>query len=298
MSVSVDVAQVAAASMIDALTSVAQIKTVEAATEAAAILEAEKIVETKSAVKAEFLDNCVRVEFDHGYKKLLEYDDFDEVFRNMMGKVKTVEKSVEYNLSWPANVIWSSVSATRIKLTCFYPGGIRNVDYRGTSLPRVTPSILISHTLDAKPGSAGGWRVYEPLFFGTELPSSRIERKYYAAPSTATGIYLLPFANMYDNGRMCLGSNHLPLNLEKGDLRPLNAYYHVIFNSPFNQDLGVKALSPDSRYASTDSWFKYLADLAKEPNPRFPFQELRGYVAGNHAGTPVPSANIPRDDDF
>jgi len=69
----------------------------------------------------------------------------------------------------------------------------------------------------------------------------------------------------------------------------------MIFNSPFNQDLGVKALSRSSQYCSVDAWFDYLARLAKEPEPKFPYGELSGYKKPDTpaAATPSPPTTLP-----
>lgn len=241
------------------------------------------------AVIAEFLEDCVRVNVGKGYTKLVDYTDFADSFSKFMNKKAPEVKKM--SLLLPNNVFWLAYSPTQIEISSYYTGGVKKVNYRGNSVDRVTPNIIISHVLDSNKGK---WTIEtgNSFFLATDLSLSMLTKRFYKGPSIANRVYVLPFSNMYDTGAMCTGENQLPRVFENGDLRSLNSYYDMIFNSPFNSDLGVKALGYNNPYSGNPSdWFAYLAKLAKEVNPEFPYREIAGFVPIKPVQPPV--ANVP-----
>lgn len=241
--------------------------------------ESEKDVKKTPAVKLELLENCVRIDLGQGYTKLIEYQDFSAAISKLTGdRIASVKEKVSYSL--PSNTFWFACSDTVLEVSCYYPGAIRNVNYLGDVQLRVTPNIIISHNLQL---SKSGCNHSVAYFLATDLPLSRLNRKFYTKPVYSDRVFLLPFPNMYDNGTMCVGSNQLPKQFPKGDVRGLQAYFDMIFNSPFNNDLGVRGVSRNSTFGSVNSWFRHLTDLAKA-NAEFPYKELEGFTPLKIAG--------------
>lgn len=237
-----------------------------------ALDDSKQIVKSVTAVKAEFLEDCVRLDLGKGYQKLIEYSDFDAEWTKFMGKKEVETKEV--GLMLPSGVVWMSHSATKLKIMCYYPEGVKNINYRGNSVPRVAPNVIISHTLDS---TKTGWKVTGSWYLATDLPLSQMSREFYTKSNHAKNIFILPFSNMYDNGTMCTGANQLPKSFDKGDIRGLHHYHEMVFNSPFNNDLGVKAVGTGSRYCNAEDWFALLREIALKPNPKFPYEHLMGY---------------------
>lgn len=230
------------------------------------------IVSNVQATKAEFMTDCVRLDLGGGFTKLVDYASFFATFSKFMETKEKVTK--EQGLLLPSNVIWLSQTATHVKVVCYYPEGVKKVNFCGTSVPRITPNVIVCHQLEV---TKTGHKVIDTRYLSTNIPLQSLDRKFFTGPSHANNIYILPFSNMYDSGAMCTGANQLPKQFEKGDLRGLHHYHEMIFNSPFNHDLSVKAISSNNRYYQPTEWFAYLAKIAKDPNPKFPYSELLGY---------------------
>ena len=76
---------------------------------------------------------------------------------------------------------------------------------------------------------------------------------------------------MYHDGRMCTGENAVVRSLPEEDLRGLAALSEMAFNSPFNRDLGVRAVP--SYNSDPAKWFALLAEKAAK-GEGFPYNLL------------------------
>jgi hypothetical protein len=73
---------------------------------------------------------------------------------------------------------------------------------------------------------------------------------------------------------MCYGGNSMPSHFQDNNLQGLNWYYQFLFESPFNNDLGLRSLKEE---VVAQDWFKTLETAAKNNEP-FPYEKLRGYT--------------------
>lgn len=220
-------------------------------------------------VKVEMLDTCVRVELAPGRFKLLSYEDF---LVTLSGNMSTKKENVTLEMYLPDNVFYFSQTATTIKISCYYPEQVVPLRFLSETegVPRLLPNMIISFLLE-KNSSAGSnaYRLSSEHVFYLCTKFSRMElpRKFYSGP-VAKETNLLPVSNLYDNARMCYGGNARIGDFKLPDLRPLVSYYLTLVNSPFNTDLGVRAVQGAF---STEQWFREMARLAKAKEP-FPYK--------------------------
>lgn len=171
----------------------------------------------------------------------------------------------------PSNTFFFAQSATRINLSCYYAGGVRNIKYAGHDRPSVIPNIIISHSLT---NSGGSWTVNSTRYFSTDRSVAGIPHRFINGVSAEEKVYGMPFTNTYSDNRMCYGSNSMPQQFRNENLRGLDWYYQYLFETPFNDDLGVSALG---RRQSPADWYGKLARLAEEGQP-FPYSDLAGFI--------------------
>jgi hypothetical protein len=250
----------------------------------------------KPALKVEFLPECVRMDLGQGLTKLVEYEDFYNTFTEYMGKLAKKPVGKERQFLLPKDVFYLAFSEKELKICCYYPGDVKFVTYITERVKRVTPNIILSFKLTPITG-ADNWQISSAKFFCTDLPLSQLRRTFHDVPNSSNRVYLLPFPNMYDGGGMCTGGNQLPREFLKAELRPLNAYYDMIFNSPFNNDLGVRGISNGMNPAE---WMRLLASIAKEPTPQFPYKHVQGYTApivpqAGDSSTTITTNAVPGD---
>lgn len=234
----------------------------------------------QKAISFDILEDCVRTNYDNGLTKLISLDDFISTL-STVAKNKPLEADYE-SFSLPPNVFLFNVGSKSIELACYYPECVRDVNFMNEVKKRITPNIIIYFKLK-KEASKGknDWAHESTIYTCTDLPLSDVPREFINKTKTSARIFLLPFSNMYEDGTMCTGQNHLPKNFKKNDLRSLNWHFEMIWSSPFNYDLGLRALKLGSEFTDTSSgikkWFDKLGSLAKKESPKFPYNELKGY---------------------
>lgn len=226
---------------------------------------------SREGIRVDMLDDFVRVYLLNGTTKDLGYMDFVISLLDFHGKLKSEDESSDSPLQLPENVYAIENTATRLKIGQYFPGGIREVQYNSSKVPRLVPNIIISIVL-LKQAEKGSFEVESIKYLCTSLAFQELPRKIYAGPNLAGKISILPFSNMYDRGDMCFGANQTVRNFTKNDLRGLKRYHDVLWDSPFNDDLGVRALRT-STYGTTAKWFAYLAKCAKDGLP-FPYSDI------------------------
>lgn len=214
------------------------------------------------------LDDCVKVSVN-GVDKYLSHEDFLSIMDKGIGAER--EQSME-GVTLPANTFYFARSASRIQMSCYYPGGIRDVNYSGVVRPSVTPNIIVSHALELRDSD---WFQTSSWYFCTDLAVGRLPSVFTKSTKAADRIFLLPFTNTYDSGVMCYGDNTMPRRFSGGNLRGLDWYYQYLFASPFNNDLGIYATGARSPEA-IGAWYKKLADLAADGGT-FPYSCLSGF---------------------
>jgi len=232
------------------------------------------------AVSLDILQECVRLNFNNGFSKLVSFENLIDTLSEAIGKDK---KSVNLeSLSLPKGVFFMESNSSSMNLACFYEGGVRDVNFNGQVLKRIVPNVILYFKL-FKGKAEGEWIHSSTTYFCTDSSLTDVPREFINKVSSSNRIFLLPFPNMYAEGAMCTGQNQLPKNFVKGDLRPLQWHFDMVWTSPFNYDLGIRALRENSKFADghrgIEQWFVHLAEIAKTEDPQFPFKELRGWIA-------------------
>lgn len=224
-----------------------------------------------SGLPATLFPTGVRVEIGQGYTKIISYEDFLEVVNELVGEKKNEDIGTSFNL--PLGCFWINQTKDKLELACFYPEGKRPLVFSNSlsSAPStrevIAPNIIILHSLKKKE-KAGEWTLAASWYFCTNKGVEEFPR---TKPSlTNRSISILPFSNVYDDGRLCMGENQGIINYKDNNLAPLNWYFDLLWASPFNNDLGVRAVH---RYDTVGTWYSDLAALAKEGKP-FPYHRL------------------------
>ena len=117
------------------------------------------------------------------------------------------------------------------------------------------------------------FKVTDSKYFATKEPLGSISR---TLATSSSGFSNLPFSNVYDSGSLCFGTAMKISSFTPPDLRGVHSYYQVLFDSAFNNDLGIKALKSGRRQEPVSKWYDYLATLAADKKP-FPYKELQIY---------------------
>lgn len=228
-----------------------------------------ELVEVKST-RVDLLDSAVRVEISPGLHKLISYTDFLELIKsNLDIKDGTNKQGVLYWL--PTGTFYLKKTEAQLHICTYHPESIQPVNYRGTIRPSVVPNIIVSTILSKASGEE--YRLQECRYYATRDPLGAVPREFI---STANGVSILPFTNVYEDGRLCYGSGLKISSYKMPDLRGVHSLYQVLFDAPFNDDLGLAALK--NRFARDEywKWYDHLADLATKKLP-FPYSELRVY---------------------
>ncbi|HET8686720.1 MAG TPA: hypothetical protein VFM18_08655 [Methanosarcina sp.] len=212
------------------------------------------------------LDNCVKINVK-GVDKYISLDTFLEILDKSIAANRQVRTE---ELFLPSNTYYLGRSAGKIMLTCYYAGGVRNVKYFDADRPSVVPNIIVSYLVNT---TGDIWKVSSAKYFCTDLPPSRLPRRFITSESHSERIFGIPFSNHYGEGRMCYGNNVMPVSFPNGNLRGLDYYYQFLFTSPFNDDLGVRAVAGHS----VSGWYSKIAKIASEGGS-FPYDQLRGFT--------------------
>lgn len=205
-----------------------------------------------------------------------------EDFKQIVNKVDTrqVQEDIKGVLP-PSNTIFMSQSGGRTYINCYYPGGKRAFKYQSSSGVRdmeiLVPNIIISHSLETE-RATGDLIVTGTYYYCTDLPISRLPKKFINEFSNDSRIWLLPMSNTYQEGKMCYGQNNMPVRYKDGNLRGLDYFYSFLWDTPFNNDLGIHAVGG----VGVSEWYDLLRRCAQEGKP-FPYSFLRGWREGDYS---------------
>lgn len=222
------------------------------------------------AQEAFFMEDCVKVVLTGGVEKLVSYDTFFGIIKNL-SNVMDNQAIDGFNL--PSNTFFFAKSGDRIQLSCYYSSRITSMKYWDSKFNIVTPNIIISHTL-AKDGKDGCWKMTGSRYFCTDLSVGNLPKTFIYGISHKEHIFLLPMTNTYSEGNMCYGSNSMPQKFTDNNLRGLDWYFQYLWETPFNDDLGLYAVNTSS---NPRAWYHSLRDLASSNQP-FPYEKLRGFT--------------------
>ncbi len=210
----------------------------------------------------------VEVTLDKGVKRQISYPGLKELIDRSIN-VKEVVSEVE-GMMLPSNVFFISQSARELRFNCYYPGGNKDMLFEERKMNIAIPNIIIAYTLQK---DSKDWIVKNSIYMCTDLPISKLPKSFIAGPDKTKGIYLLPMSNTYDGGNMCFGGNQMPARFKDNQFRGLDWYYRFLWETPFNSDLGIKAIGGAT---SPSNWYSTLAKVAKDGKV-FPYRDLSGW---------------------
>lgn len=233
----------------------------------------EKLDRLEDGIPVCLFKTGVRVEIKPGIYKMISYDDFLSDLRSNRDALDG-DISAGRKIFLPTGCFYLETSATAIKLSCFYPEKVENISFMGTVRKSVIPNIIISSILY---GRGEEFTLQEAKYFVSKNPFQSIRREFV---TSNCGYPYLPFTNVYDDGRLCYGTAMKASKYKLPDLRPIHSLYQVLFDSDFNNDLGLRNLKSET-YRSNGvnghrKWYELLEHLAKTNKP-FPYEEVRGY---------------------
>lgn len=165
----------------------------------------------------------------------------------------------------PENCVSFSKSGSALELNLYFPEGRKTITHHKTKMDVMFPNLLMYFKLT--PVNGDQWRVIDAFYFCTNRTVGELQSSIIKTPSASNQVWVMPMPNMYENGRMCYGQNVMPGTFSN-NLRGLAWYYQVIFESAFNDDLGIRALN---RSREPRAWLEYLEN--KELTS-FPYSEL------------------------
>lgn len=209
----------------------------------------------------------VEVEVDNGVKRQIPYKALKDIIDRTIGTVETTSHIA--GTLMPSNVYFMSQTEKELRLMCYYPGGNRDMLYNSSKLHIVAPNIVISYTLKREKDD---WIMSSEIYMCTDLPISKLPKTFINNPDASKGLYLLPMSNTYSEGNMCYGNNQMPRRFKDNNLRGMDWYFRFLWETPFNDDLGIRAVGS----VSVRDWYEELASLAKEGKP-FPYKRLRSW---------------------
>lgn len=235
----------------------------------AAIAESGTIsaADTKGIPLTLFKDH-VQVTLTDGVNRQISYAGLKELIDRSIN-VKEVVAEVE-GMSLPSNVFFISQSARELRFNCYYPGGNRDMLFEESKKHIVTPNVIISFILQRENKD---WIVKQSHYMCTDLPISKLPKTFISGVDKSKGIYVLPMSNTYEDGKMCFGGNSMPARMKDNQFRGLDWYFRFLWETPFNSDLGIKAIG---NAMNPGNWYNLLAKLAKE-GKTFPYPDLSGW---------------------
>jgi hypothetical protein len=221
-----------------------------------------------TALPIVMFNDYVEVEIHNGVKKHLSYNSFKDIINRSLNQVS--EAPVISGMLPPSNMIFISQTEQALHINVYHPGANRDMLYGSRKLNVAVPNIVIGFTLKK---DTGDWVVQTAHYYCTDLPVSKLPKTFINSVSHAKGIYDLPMSNTYGGGGMCYGGNSMPARFKDGNLRGLDWYFRYLWETPFNNDLGIRAIGGK---VGVERWYNILADAAKN-NKGFPYKDLEGY---------------------
>lgn len=204
-------------------------------------------------------------------EKRISYEDFATIIGAITDR-RTNHKMEGFQL--PANCFYFARSSNEINLSCYYAERTATIKHVGSRSYEIKfPNTIISHKLVKH--NTKDWKVQESRYFVTDKKVTVLPKTFIFEVSANNRIWLFPFPNTYSEGRMCYGGNSMPTVFSESNLAGLNWHYQFLFDSPFNNDLGIRSLANEP---SITDWFRKLEKANKDNTP-FPYNELRGYTA-------------------
>lgn len=174
-------------------------------------------------------------------------------------------------LRLPENVYLTSYAGNLLNLCLYYkerPAKLQHVDSSKTSDYEIMMPNIVIHLVLKVSNNGAKHEVTNAFYYSTPVERDNLPM---AIPGRLAGVFnYMPFPNCYDNFTLCMGHNQMFNMVEGGDLRIFQAYYQVLANSPFNNDLRLMNVKWDFD-GRNRNWFRKLAEVYKAEQ-RFPYE--------------------------
>lgn len=219
------------------------------------------------------LDDSVIVKGVGGIAKTVSYEDF---INSILKAANTLYKETKLALTLPTSAFYVAVGPTEVDVSCYYEEGIKPFQFvteKGEvdKFDIVVPNIIVSHKLKREKND---WVNMDAYYTVTDTPVNKLPMdRLIMNVDRPKHIYLMPFTNAYDSCNMCYGGNKMPARFVDNNLRGLDYYYNFLWESPFNNDLGIRSKVDRSKFGTPKQWYHFLRDLAKDKKP-FPYEHL------------------------
>lgn len=172
----------------------------------------------------------------------------------------------------PYGTFATAFDKSTLTLSCYYPEAKRTISHRAASGKAINytvpfPNTIISFLLSKDTIKKSNWKVDGVYYFVTPKSVTQLPvDKIITAKSQIEGIFEMPFTNFYNGGKMCYGGNTMPV-YHTNNLRGLDYYFQVIFNSAFNNDLGIRNIHTPKEvdYRTPSKYYKWLSTLETFP---------------------------------
>ena len=233
-------------------------------------ISAEPETQQVLAQEAVFFENCVLVKLSGGVEKYISYRDFIGVIRNISNDLDNAK--IE-GFCLPSNTFYFAHSGEFVNLSCYYASKVCPLKYYDKKFDVLMPNVIISHQLRREPGKED-WVVQGTRYFSTDVNVGRLPKTFIFTNKPSERVFGFPMTNTYREGNMCYGGNTMPTKFTENNLRGLDWYYQYLWESPFNDDLGVHAV----RDVSPLDWYNTLRKAAEKNEP-FPYNLLRNWTA-------------------
>lgn len=220
-------------------------------------------------MKIDLFDDCAHVT-RHGSSlaKPLSIKDLVAVLAESAQGVLNYSRAETLRL--PENTYLTAYAGNNLNLAIYYaerPVTLTHISGSRTSQYEIMMPNIVLHLILKVSNNGMKHEVSHAYYYSTPVARDDLPM---VIPGRLPGIFsYMPFPNCYDNFTLCMGGNQMFSMVEGGDLRIFQAYYQVLANSPFNNDLRLMNVRDYS--GENTSWFKKLAEVYKEEK-RFPYE--------------------------
>lgn len=188
-------------------------------------------------------------------------------FKQMLDQQLQVDTKLD-PVQLPPNVYLFARAGSMLQLSCYYPERRATLRHgeRGATKDRqkavenvLLPNVIITHTLKQ---DNNHWLLTDSRFLACSKTINQItDGTFQTSASAEAGTYRMPYPNFYDDFRMCYGQN-TPIMRYNNNLRGLDYFYQLIWEAPFNYDLGINVPTFQGRIPE---WFKHLTTCEAFP---------------------------------
>jgi hypothetical protein len=225
--------------------------------------------------EVKLFEDHVRITLNGGVQKDISLSDFITTLTKASGQAQQQTEFVQ-DFAMPSNVFFLSVSKETIRISCYYSAANKTIVYgpdgdkkHNKNIEITMPNVIISHYMKKVKDQ---WVIQWSKYFCTDLTVPQLKPGFIDDINPRGHIFLFPMSNTYEDAKMCYGNNSMPSSFPINNLRGLDWYYQYLFESPFNDDLGIKAV----RGYYVNEWYSLLNKCAKE-GTSFPYTKLANY---------------------